>query len=38
MTILTRAGDEAVEIRRSLAWMIVSCLLFALVMVSVKLF
>ena len=38
MRILSRAGGEAAEIRRSLAWMVLSCLLFAFVMVSVKLF
>ena len=38
MTTLPRVGDEAVEIRRSLAWMILSCLLFAFVMAAVKLF
>ena len=37
MTVLS-PGGRTVEIRRSLAWMIVSGLLFALVMVSVKLF
>ena len=38
MTLLSRAGGAAAEIRLSLAWMVLSCLLFALVMVSVKLF
>ena len=38
MTVLTRAGGQTAEIRRSLAWMVLSCLLFAFVMASVKLF
>jgi len=38
MTILTQSNSGATEVRRTLAWMVLSCLLFSLVMVSVKLF
>ena len=38
MTALTRSDSAAIEVRRTLAWMVLSCLLFSLVMVSVKLF
>ena len=38
MTLLSRSGDESSAVRLSLAWMVLSSLLFALVMASVKLF
>ena len=38
MTVLSRSGDESSAVRLSLAWMVLSSLLFALVMASVKLF
>jgi drug/metabolite transporter (DMT)-like permease len=38
MTVFSRSDSPATEVRRTLAWMVLSCLLFALVMVSVKLF